>query len=69
MDFKFTNKNLCKEWMGYLMQAMTFNRYLNEKKAFSRAESFTKYLNSLNDRDHTQIVTLESMNQQLESIY
>lgn len=29
IDYKFTSMNLCKEWMGYLMQAMAFNKYLN----------------------------------------
>jgi hypothetical protein len=57
-DFKFTNSNLCKEWMGYLMQAMAFNKYLNELKIFSRAESFTKYLASLSEAENTRIVTL-----------
>lgn len=58
--------NICKEWMGYLMQAMTFNRYLNEKKIFSKADSYTKYLQSLYEEDGTKIVTLDNA---MQTIY
>ena len=47
MDLKFTNMNLCKEWMGYLIQAMTFTKYLNERRSFSKADSFRNFLKSL----------------------
>jgi hypothetical protein len=59
MDLKFSNMNLCKEWMGYLIQAMTFNKYLNERRTFSKADSFLNFLKSLNGEGDTRIVTLE----------
>jgi hypothetical protein len=58
LDLKFINSNLCKEWMGYLMQAMTFNKYLNERRIFSHAESFNNYLASLSEVGNTRVVNL-----------
>jgi hypothetical protein len=48
IDLKFTNQNVCKEWMGYMMQSMAFTKYLNEKRTFSKADSFKNFLQSLN---------------------
>jgi hypothetical protein len=59
MDFRFTSSALCKEWVGYLMQAMTYNRYLNDRKAFSRSDSFTRFVNDLRENEKLRIVTLE----------
>lgn len=58
LDLKFINSNLCKEWMGYLMQAMTFNKYLNERQIFSHADSFHNYLASLSEAGNNRIVNL-----------
>ena len=49
MDLKFTNMNICKEWMGYLIQAMVFSKYLNERKTFSKSNSFRNFLKSINE--------------------
>lgn len=65
MDLKFTNMNLCKEWMGYLIQAMIFNKYLNDKKTFSRSDSFRNFLKSLTEESSPRIVNLDESNQQL----
>jgi hypothetical protein len=59
MDFRFTSSALCKEWVGYFMQAMTYNRYLNDRKAFSRSDSFTRFVNDLKETEKLRIVTLE----------
>lgn len=59
MDFRFTSSALCKEWVGYLMQAMTYNRYLNDRKAFSRSDSFARFVNDLRENEKLRIVTLE----------
>lgn len=65
MDLKFTNMNICKEWIGYLIQAMIFNKYLNDKKVFSRSDSFQNFLKSLTEDSSPKIVNLDESNQQL----
>jgi hypothetical protein len=59
---KFINKDICKEWVGYLNQVLNFSHYLKEKQAFSKKESFQKYvetiLKSKNNLDSTNIVML-----------
>lgn len=69
MDFKFANRNVCKEWMGYIMQAMAFSGYLNEKRTFSKADSFKNFIKSLNEENDTRIVTLDESNEHLNTIY
>lgn len=60
---KFINKDICKEWVGYLNQVLNFSLYLKEKQAFSKKESFQKYidtfLKSKNHLDSTNIIKLE----------
>lgn len=65
MDLKFTNMNICKEWMGYLIQAMIFNKYLNERESFSRSDSFQNFLKSLTEENSPRIVNLNESNQEL----
>ena len=65
MDLKFTNMNICKEWMGYLIQAMVFSKYLNERKTFSKSDSFRNFLKSLNEENSQRIVNLDESNHQL----
>ena len=36
IDLKFSSQSLCKEWMGYLMQAMSFSKYLDQRQLYSR---------------------------------
>jgi hypothetical protein len=55
--------------MGYLMQAMAFNKYLNERRTFSKADSFRNFLKSLNEENDTRIVNLEESNQHLQTIH
>lgn len=31
IDLKFLNKDICKEWIGYLHQAMAYHEYLKER--------------------------------------
>lgn len=60
---KFINKDICKEWVGYLNQVLKFRTYLKEKQAFSKKQSFQKYmdtfLNSKKNLDSTNIVKLQ----------
>jgi hypothetical protein len=58
IDFSFKNSNLCKEWMGYLSQAMEFNIFLKEKQIFSKAPSFLSYLKALKEEEAEQLVLL-----------
>lgn len=42
------------------MQSMAFNRYLLEKKSYSKADSFRKYMETLmEEKIEDQLVTLE----------
>jgi hypothetical protein len=36
VNMKFVNKDICKEWVGYLNQVLNFSHFLKEKQVFSK---------------------------------
>lgn len=63
LEFIFREPTLCKEWLGYLSQAMTFANFLQQKQLYSRADSFKHYMSTLVPSQGQQVVILrEGMN-------
>jgi hypothetical protein len=58
LEFSFGEAALCKEWLGYLSQAMVFNHFLQQKRLFSRADSFKHYMSTLVPGQGEQLVVL-----------
>ena len=59
IDFKFINKEICKQWIGYFHKAMDYWDFLAEKKNYSKLDAYNNFMKTLVEKDKGNLVKLE----------